>query len=88
MEVLRHSRLATVHATRRRARRWPALATLRAGVRGLIAGAAGLAVMLASWSSLATTLLLGAAVLLWLMATFASEHNPADGGGPDLTPMP
>ncbi len=43
--------------------------------------------MLASRPSLATTLLLGAAVLLWLMATFASEDNPADGGGPDLTPM-
>ena len=87
MEVLRHSRAATVHATRRRARRWPALPSVRAGVRGLIAGAAGLAVMLAGRPSLATTLLLGAAVLVWLMATFASEGNPADGGGPDLTPM-
>ena len=88
MEVLRHSRFADVHVTRRRARRWPALASVRAGVRGLIAGATGLAVMLASQPSLATTLLLGGAVLLWLMATFASEDNPADGGGPDLTPMP
>ena len=87
MEVLRHSRAATVHATRRRARRWPALPSVRAGVRGLIAGAAGLAVMLAGRPSLATTLLLGAAVLVWLMATFASEGNPVDGGGPDLTPM-